>query len=272
MKFQLGAMTVGDILDRGLKVLLARLPAFYAINVVVLLPLIAIELAMPAMTYGDGTSGGGSAPVLLLGTLGLIVLGLILQPLGTAAILHLISKEFVDERASVGEACQFAFRRFGPLLLSSMMAGIAIGFGTMLLIIPGIILAIWYIFVAQVVVVESLKGGAALSRSKELTEGYRGRVFGMFVLFLVVNLVFVYAISFLDRAYPSFEQVRTDEGVKVVHHFGRTALKTGAARLVGILVQTYSAVCFTLMYFDLRIRKEGFDLEMAAKQQSIELS
>jgi hypothetical protein len=37
-------------------------------------------------------------------------------------------------------------------------------------------------------------------------------------------------------------------------------------------VETYSAVCFTLMYFDLRIRKEGFDLELAAKQQSIELS
>jgi len=270
MKFQLGAMTVGDILDRGLKVLLARLPAFYAINVLVLLPLIVIELLMPALIYGGGPAEGGSAVVLI--GLGLFVLGVILQPLGTAAILHLISKEFVDERASISEAFQFAFRRFGPLLLTSMIAGIAIFFGMLLLVIPGIILAIWYTFVAQVVVVESLKGGAALSRSKELTEGYRGRVFGMFVLFLVAGMVLGYAVGFLDRVFPSAEQVRTDEGVKVVYHFGRAALKTGVTRLVGILVQTYSAVCFTLMYFDLRIRKEGFDLEMAAKQQSIEIS
>jgi hypothetical protein len=39
-------------------------------------------------------------------------------------------------------------------------------------------------------------------------------------------------------------------------------------QLVNILVQTYLAVCITLLYFDIRIRKEGFDLELAAQQQS----
>ena len=41
MKFQIAAMTVGDILDRGLKMLLANLPAFYLINLMVLWPIIS---------------------------------------------------------------------------------------------------------------------------------------------------------------------------------------------------------------------------------------
>jgi len=39
------------------------------------------------------------------------------------------------------------------------------------------------------------------------------------------------------------------------------------AQLVQVLFQCYGHVCQTLLYLDLRIRKEGFDLEMAARQQ-----
>ena len=48
----------------------------------------------------------------------------------------------------------------------------------------------------------------------------------------------------------------------------RKVLQTLVTALVNILVQTYGAVCLTLLYFDLRIRKEGFDLELAARQQA----
>jgi len=33
-------------------------------------------------------------------------------------------------------------------------------------------------------------------------------------------------------------------------------------------VQSYQAVGMTLVYFDLRIRKEGYDLEMSAEQDA----
>jgi hypothetical protein len=33
-------------------------------------------------------------------------------------------------------------------------------------------------------------------------------------------------------------------------------------------VQAFAAVCYTLLYFDLRIRKEGIDLELAAREQA----
>ena len=41
-----------------------------------------------------------------------------------------------------------------------------------------------------------------------------------------------------------------------------------AVRASAAVSQAYAAICVTLLYFDLRIRKEGFDLEMAARQHS----
>jgi hypothetical protein len=41
---------------------------------------------------------------------------------------------------------------------------------------------------------------------------------------------------------------------------------TLGGQVVNILFATYVAVCTTLLYLDLRIRKEGYDLEMAALQ------
>src|SRR5262249_22357332 len=49
MKFRIGEMTVGDILDRGLKLLFSRLGTFYTINLIVLLPVLAFQLAMPEL-------------------------------------------------------------------------------------------------------------------------------------------------------------------------------------------------------------------------------
>jgi len=38
MKMKLGSMTFGEILDRGIKMLLGRLPTFFAIGFLLLLP------------------------------------------------------------------------------------------------------------------------------------------------------------------------------------------------------------------------------------------
>ena len=64
-------------------------------------------------------------------------------------------------------------------------------------------------------------------------------------------------------------------GVDIVALAGRSARSPAAALardfgvkyLIDVAVDTYGNVCFALAYFDIRIRKEGFDLEVAARQQ-----
>jgi hypothetical protein len=256
-------MSIGDILDRGLKLLLARLPTFYAINLLVFLPQILVQLVQPVVEEAQVTPVSG-----LLGILLVVLLALILGPIGNAASLHVIAQEFIGQRAGMGDAFGFAFHRFGRLLGASFLAGVFIGLGMLLCLVPGILFAIWYIFVGQVVVVEGLKGDKALQRSKSLGEGFRARILGLGFLFLLLGVILITMTGFLERVLPSHELVTTATGLRAVVHYPNFVVNQLVTYLVNSLVQSYSAVCWTLLYFDLRIRKEGFDLELAAQQQA----
>jgi hypothetical protein len=265
MRFPIGAMSVGDILDRGLRLLLSRLPLLFSISLIVQVPVLTLQLLIPMV---QGAAGGGAVLVLML--LFLITI-LILTPIAQAVILYVVTQEYLDRPATLGQAFSFALTRFGALLGSVILAGLITFLGTLLCIIPGIYLGVLYAFVSQVVVLESLSGTDALSRSKHLVTGFWWRVFGVifliqFVLGMVSGLVGV----LLAMVFPYQEMVRGPDLFPVAASFNypRYAVHTIVGDLISVLFSAYLAVCTTLLYLDLRIRKEGFDLEMAAQNAS----
>jgi hypothetical protein len=271
MKFQLGAMTVGDILDRGLKLLFARLPTFYAISLIVYIPTLVVQLLHPALGLGDfALASGQGVGAQMLGPLLVSIVNLIMTMVGTGAVLHVISQEFIGQRAGLGEAFRVGLARFGALLGTSLLTGLIIGLGLVMCLVPGIIFAIWYAFIAQVVVMEGLAGPAAMNRSKALGEGYRGRIFGVFVLLnLIVGVAQVVIMLLLMQVFPYFEIVSTGGGkVTVKTDTTNYIIDVLILALVLPLFTSFLQICSTLLYFDLRIRKEGFDLEVAAQQMS----
>ncbi len=104
MKFQLGAMTVGDILDRGLKILFRRFGTFFAINLLAWLPMLAVALVLPQL---PAELAAFSAVFILL------ALVLIAIPVSSGATIQVIAKEYVGEPVNVGSAIGYAFSRFG---------------------------------------------------------------------------------------------------------------------------------------------------------------
>lgn len=270
MKFQIGAMSVGDILDRGLKLFLARLPALYLINLIVLSPVIGYQLLLPLLLMeGENGAGAAAAVGILGGALLILFLTLVLQPIGSAAILHIISQEFVDRHVGIGSAFGFALPRFGSLLGASILVGFITGFGFLFCLVPGFMFMTWYAFFAQVIVVEGLSASASMDRSKQLGQGYRWRIFGIILLIgLLTNVIPSLLNLGLEAILPASETVPTEGGgSRVVPHLGNQAIHTLVTQLVTILFAAYQAVCMTLLYFDLRIRKEGYDLELAAESQ-----
>ena len=265
MKFPLGEMTVGDVLDRGLKVLFARLPVFYAINLLVLSPLIAVQVLGPlAFERGDAVDAGAAVATLGLGLVALLI-ALILQPVATAAILHIVMEEYAGRRASMGAALSFALSRFAPLLVASFLVGLLVGVGFLLCCLPGIYFYITYAFVGQVVVLERLGVGEAFQRSQRLVTNHWWRVFGVLILIGIANLVVQTVLGLgLGAVLPPQEMIPTDNGFRVKFNPVNHVIDTLVTQLVAILFTTYIAVCTTLLYLDLRIRKEGFDLELAA--------
>jgi hypothetical protein len=271
MRFPLGEMTVGDILDRGIKILFSRLPLFYIINLIVLSPVIAFQVVEPFFEKREIVIGkaGFDVTTLFSGAavgLAAIFLLLILEPIGRAAILRVIMQTYVGKPAGFGEAFAFALSRFVPLLLASFLVGLIVFAGFIMCIVPGIIAAIGLAFVAQVVVLERLGPAEGLRRSWSLTQGYRGRVFGVLLLIGVAGTVVQGVLGVgLNLVLPAQETVRGNDVLRFIRHPENQAITAAITYLVSILFTTYQAVCTTLLYLDLRIRKEGFDLELAAQ-------
>jgi uncharacterized membrane protein len=162
-------------------------------------------------------------------------------------------------------ALSFAVARFVPLLGASIIVGLIVVVGCLLCCVPGIYFWITYVFVGQVVVLEKMGVGDALQRSQRLVNGHRWRVFGVLILIGIANAVVQMALGVgLGVVLPPQEVIPVQNGVRVEINPVNHIVDTLVTQLAAILFSTYIAVCTTLLYLDLRIRKEGFDLELAA--------
>lgn len=88
-----------------------------------------------------------------------------------------------------------------PFLATSLLAGILTFLGVILLIVPGIIIGIWFAFWPYVFVAEGVRGRAGLRRSRELV---RGRWWGVawrfalpFVFYMIVSGLLTVPIQYV---------------------------------------------------------------------------
>jgi len=171
--------------------------------------------------------------------------------LAAGATLRVISEAYLGHEPELGSALGYAARRMWPLFIAGATSGLAIGLATLLLLVPGIIVACGYCVVSQVVVLEKPKrANDALGRSWELTKGSRDKAFAIgLVVYLVTNVPAI-AIIWLARSSPDLANV--------------------VGQLATLVLRPIMACAFTLFYYDLRVRKEAFDLELLGQHLGLE--
>lgn len=154
----------------------------------------------------------------------------------------------VDPSGSV----RFAFGRFHSLLWVSFLVGAGTLVGLLLFVVPGVILYCGWCVVVPALMAEGLRGSKALGRSWDLTEDHRMRAFGVLlvgggaaaVVGFAAGLITA-AADFLAEDYLNLWIVINDLVLGVMQGIGAAFL----------------AVVTVVIYYDLRIRKEGFDIE-----------
>ena len=151
------------------------------------------------------------------------------------------------------------------------------------IIIVGILFAIYFAtrwaFYTQAVMVEETSATNALRRSGELVKGAWWRVFGIMVAILLIYLMIelilltsstlIFALSGIASEIDLLEVIRRTiwephgeiEGILHLLHAIQTA--------IAALTMPIPAIGFTLLYFDRRIRKEGFDIEMRVAKDEV---
>jgi hypothetical protein len=125
-----------------------------------------------------------------------IVVSLAVGTLYQGMVVELV-KDIQDGRrdSSVGELMRSVLPVLGPLIGAGILAGLGIGAGLFLLIVPGLILLTMWAVIAPAIVVERRGVFDAFGRSRQLVKGQGWPVFGTvviaYLIAFVAELVFV---------------------------------------------------------------------------------
>jgi len=116
------------------------------------------------------------------------LVGMVLSLLMSIGLIH-IALRFVDQQpARLGDLFARA-SVFFPYLAVSLLAGIIVSIGLVLLVIPGIYLGLRFQFAPYLVVDRGIGPLAALAQSGDLTRGVKLRLLGFDLLLVLVWLV-----------------------------------------------------------------------------------
>jgi hypothetical protein len=197
-------------------------------------------------------ASGGFAANLLFGV-GNLVLSVILGAVGVAATTFIVSDHYLGGSTTALGAFARSWEYLGRLVVMSILASFLIGVGVLLLIVPGIIVAAGLAVAPPAVVLERIGSATeGLRRSWDLTRGYKGKVAGtLFVALLLVML-------------PSIALGGLVAAGTLLAPGGLETLLQAAVILLSVLIYPFLNVAITVLYYDLRVRKEGFDLEVLA--------
>lgn len=229
---RLRSMELGEVIDEAIKIYRANWQVLAGIVAVFVIPIqiLSIIAAQTGSTVGLIISG---------------VIGALTSPLLGGAIAKAAGDLYLAREPQLGDTIAFTLRRFGALLLIAILTGLAVVLGLLLLVIPGIFLMVRLYFGSIAVVLEGQGASDGMRRSFELTKGRFWPLLGAAIVIFIITVVVTIIVS-------------------IPFAFGGLFVQSVGNVLAQLLVTPFTSVAAVLLYFDLRIRKEAFDLEVLA--------
>lgn len=176
-------------------------------------------------------------------------------------IIYASFKTYSGSPVGLGESLKVSLRYFLPIIGLSIIAGLGMMVGFMLLVVPGIMLLVMWMVSTPALIVEKTGVMGALSRSKELTSGYKWWVLLLFVILMVFSMLIgaVGAILMLVTGIPGQETILL-EGASTPFLIASAVINT----FVQMISYVITASGIAALYYELRFIKEGIVPESLA--------
>ncbi len=166
----------------------------------------------------------------------------------SAALTYGVVMELQGQHASIGSCIATGLARFFPVLGVAFLTALAVAGGTVLLIVPGIIVFCMLYVATQASVLERPGVMGALRRSRELTQGHKMEIFGLLVLLGLMNFG---ATKLIESVMVDPTTITPENVYGVIRRYMYVDL------VRAVLVGSIGAVMAAVAYFQLRNEKEG---------------
>ncbi|WP_427791682.1 hypothetical protein [Brevundimonas diminuta] len=243
-----GAFDLGRVIQRTFTAIRANAAIFFGAS--------TLLVGVPSLVMGFGQAS--MVETSAVSSILLFFAGLLFYLVGTFMLQGMVVKTAVNsfngKAMTPGEAMETAVRMFLPLLGLSIVAGIGTSLAFLLLIVPGIIVAIMWSVAAPAVVIEKRGVFESLQRSRDLTRGYRWHVFGLMVIYVILSWIIGAAVGGISLATGgSFMEGSAITWVNVV-----------SSVIINVLSGVVASAGVGALYYELRTVKEGAGPEALA--------
>jgi hypothetical protein len=260
---RLRPLGVGDLLDEMIRLYRNHFLLLAGISVVVLGPLGLLQFIWQAFVTRPGLTRTGA-----FNTTGATGVWTILSILGAVAvslaITIAVSEVYLGRNPTIGSAYLGGLRRFAwavgltivITLTAAAMAVTIIGFPFALYF------GVCWTLSFQIVVLEGRGIRASMGRSRALVRGTWWRVLGIMALIGIISTILGTVIGLAAGSLQLLLLMGHSSGLAYALLTLVTAIVSIAANVLTTPIWCCGAV---LLYYDLRVRKEGFDLELMAQ-------
>lgn len=227
------------------------------------LPLLMVTVvtqAFPLVAQVYIEAAGGALVNLPLWAVSMVA-SAVLSAIASAASTFIIAENYLGRDISARDAFARAMPYTGRLIAVALMSSFVIVIGFLLLIVPGVILGVGLMLATPAMVLEGIPAASdAMGRSWALSRGYRFKLFlALLVVFLLILLPFI-ALG----AFAAVGAASTPEAAAASTSPAASLGVTALAALLQVLITPLLYCVLTVAYYDLRVRKEAFDLEVLA--------
>src|SRR5690242_6398054 len=174
--------------------------------------------------------------------------------LATAACFKAVADAWLGASPEAGRSLRFALRNLLRLVWLAIVLGCALVVAFLALIIPGIWLFVAWSLAVPVLLFERVGAFASLGRSFRLVRGRWWPICGALVVGYLLAGVVSGIVQLIPEAIASGVAPDNDVVAGIAAVIGGT--------VSAVISTPYTAAIVVLLYFDQRVRKEGFDLQL----------
>lgn len=232
-----------EIVDAAIEVYRRNPIHFVLLTAVVHVPWLIVQILFVA-----GRNEAEALSMSILISAGTLVTYFIMSGL----IVSMASELYLGRETDAFETLRRTWHKLPVVFVASLLQALAIGVGLLLFMFPAVWVTALLFAVVPVIVLENRGLGEAFRRSRELSRDLKMHILSALGLVMLIRFVIQISVALLILAIPM------------------PSMRFVVSALASIVVYPVIGIAEALVYYDARIRKEGFDIEMMAERGALQ--